>query len=87
MTDPLLQTGAWVVFAIIVGVILINAGCMIVSPDAWFALPGWLRLRGSRARDLYEDRWTPLQLRILGAVIIVTVGGIAFELMRTASSK
>jgi hypothetical protein len=59
-----------------VGVILINASCMLVSPQTWFALPPWLRLQGSRARNLHEDRWSALQLRVLGAVIIATVGGL-----------
>ncbi len=87
MTDRLLQACAWVVVAIIAGVVLINAGCMLVSPQSWFALPAWLRLQGSRARNLYEDRWRPLQLRVLGAVILATLGLVAFALTRTAGSQ
>ena len=87
MTDPLLQTGAWVVFAIVAGFMLVNAVCMLLVPQSWFSLPRWLRLQGSQSRELYEDRWSGLQLRLLGAVIIAAVGGIAFALIRTAGSK
>ena len=87
MIDRLLQTSAWVVFAIIGGVVLINALCMLVSPRAWYSLPGWLRLRGPNARELQEDRWSPLLLRVLGAVMVAAVGCVAFGLMQTAGSK
>jgi hypothetical protein len=87
MTDRMLQTGAWVVFALTAAVILVNAGCMLVSPRAWFALPRWLRLQGPHARNLHEDRWSDLQMRLAGAAIVAVIVGTAFELMRSASSK
>jgi hypothetical protein len=86
MTDRMLQTGAWVVFAIIACTMLVNAVCMLVLPQAWYSLPGWLRLRGPSARELQEDRWSPLLLRVLGAVMIAAVGWVAFELMRNSGS-
>ncbi len=87
MTDRFLQLGAWAVFAIILGITLINAGYMLVSPDAWFSLPRWLRLRGSQSRELYEDRWSALQLRVLGAVMIAAAVWVAFELMPAVGSR
>ena len=87
MTERLLETGAWVVLAMMTGFVLVNAVCMLLLPQAWFSLPRWLRLQGSQARNLYEDRWRPLHLRVLGAVILATVGLIAFALTRTAGSQ
>jgi hypothetical protein len=89
MTDRLLQTGAWVVFAMTAGVMLINPGYMLVSPQTWFALPRWLRLKGIGTREHYESKKRNIQwrMRILGAVIVATVGWVAFEFMHTAGSK
>jgi hypothetical protein len=84
MTDRLLQTGAWVVVGIILCVMLINAVCMLVLPQAWYSLPPWLRFRGPGARELQEDRWSPLLLRVLGAVMIAAVTWFAFDLTRNA---
>ena len=81
MLNRFLHLGSWVALALTVAVMLINAFYMLISPRAWFSLPSWLGLQGALTLHRNTGPWGELQVRILGAIIIATVGWIAFELV------
>ena len=87
MLNRLLHLGLWAVFAITLAIMLINALYMLVSPKAWFALPGWLRLEGVMTMNRYGDRWGTLQIRVLGAVVIAAIGWIAIGLLTAVGKR
>jgi len=82
MLERLLHIGLWVAFVVTAAIILINAFYMVISPKAWFALPRWLGLRGVMTPERYGNRWGALQVRVLGAIVIVVAAWIAIELGR-----
>ena len=82
-----LHIGIWVAFAITVTVMLVNAFYMLVSPKAWFSLPGWLGLQGVMTKERYGTRWGALQVRALGALIIVSAAWIVVELVTTVGKR
>jgi hypothetical protein len=56
-------------------VLVLNAAFMLVSPRAWFGLPAWIRLKGSLTKGAYGSGWGALQVRLLGAIVLL---GFAF---------
>lgn len=82
-----LHIGLWVAFAVTATVMLINAFYMLISPKAWFALPRWLGLQGVLTPGRYGNRWGALQVRVLGAIVIVTAAWIATELVATIGQR
>jgi hypothetical protein len=62
-----------VLIAIAILLMLINAVLMLLSPRRWFALPGWLRAKGTLTRERYESGWGAIQLRAVGALILASL--------------
>jgi hypothetical protein len=61
----------------------INTVCMLISPRAWFRLPGWLRAQGTLTPERYADGWGAIQVRITGALLLgLLIWGI-FELFHS----
>jgi hypothetical protein len=60
--------------------IVVNAGAMLISPKYWFRMPSSLAPRGMIAERKYGNKWGYVQIRLLGAVFLVTMGWIAFSL-------
>lgn len=87
MLDRLLHIGLWAALAVTVTILLINAVYMVISPRAWFALPRWLGLQGVLTLERHGNRWGALQVRVLGAIVIATVGWIATELISTFGKR
>jgi len=87
MLNQLLRIGLWAALAVTVAILLINAFYMVISPRAWFALPRWLGLQGVLTLDRYGARRGALQVRVLGAIVIATVGWIAIELISTLGKR
>ena len=87
MLDRLIHVGLWVAFGITVTVMLVNAFYMVISPRAWFGLPKWLGLQGVLTRERYGSSWGGLQVRILVAIIIGTVGSVAYALLSSGGGK
>ena len=65
--------------AVAVLAVSVNAMYMLVSPRSWFRLPGWIRLNGTLTEKRYGIGWGALQVRILGAILLITLGWIAFH--------
>lgn len=62
-----------VCLALFVAALGFNASVMLVSPKAWFRMPFWIRLSGSlRERD-YGSGWGAIQVRLLGALLLVVM--------------
>jgi hypothetical protein len=83
MLDRIFHISLWVAFAVVATIMLINAVYMLISPKAWFALPGWLRLQGVLTLERYGNRSGALQIRVLGAIVVITAIWIASELLTT----
>lgn len=60
-------------FAVVVG-LLVNGAYMLISPQAWFRLPRWIRLTGALTQDQYGSGWGAIQVRLTGACCIAFVG-------------
>ena len=87
MLDRIFHIGLWAAFTVVVTVMIINALYMLVSPRAWFGLPRWLGLQGVLTLDRHGSRGGALQVRVLGGIIIATVGWIAVELLPTIAKR
>ena len=83
--ERLLHISLWVMFAVSATIMLINGFYMLISPKAWFALPKWLALQGVFTPERHGSRWGALQVRLLGALIIVTAAWIAIDMLSTIS--
>jgi hypothetical protein len=81
MLDHVRQIVVWVVFILTVSVILLNAVYMLASPKAWFSLPKWLKLQGVLTIERYGAGWGALQVRVLGAIFILTIFCVGFRLL------
>jgi hypothetical protein len=68
--------------AILVGLVLaINAAFMLVSPRAWYRLPGWLRKNGSLTEDKYATGWGAIQVRLTGAGMLATIAWVLYVML------
>jgi hypothetical protein len=75
-------------FAIICALaIAVNAVFMLVSPRAWFGLPSWIRAQGVLTQDKYAEGWRSVLIRILGAIILLLIGGVTFDLVVEATRR
>ena len=77
-----MQVIAWTIFAIVAMVMIINAVFMLVSPCAWFRLPGWLRVRGTVTEERYKSGGGEVQLRLGGFVILASFVWVFVEFLR-----
>lgn len=77
----LFRIALWGTFALTVAILFINALYMLVSPTAWFALPGWLGLQGVLSRERYGKGGGALQVRILGGILLATLLWLGFSLL------
>jgi hypothetical protein len=80
MLDRYLRIGIWAAFGFTIAMMLVNSVYMLVSPTAWFALPKCVRLQGVLTFDRYGKGWGALQVRILGAIITLTIVWIGIRL-------
>jgi hypothetical protein len=63
-----------------VGAALFNALLMVVSPQSWFRLPGWIRLSGSLTEKSYSSGWGVIQVRVLGLILLAAFAWVAYHL-------
>ncbi len=69
-----------VVAIIFVALLLINGFVMLVSPVRWFAMPSWLRTQGTLTPERHSRGFGAIELRILGALIILSISWVAYSL-------
>jgi hypothetical protein len=70
--------------ALVAGLVVINSACMLVSPKAWFRLPGWLTARGSLTKEQYSTGSGALSIRITGAVMLAAILWILYDMLTAA---
>jgi hypothetical protein len=72
------------VVLLVLGVFLINAVIMLVSPGRWFSLPKWMAFRGVwHARDRPDTINGRLRIRALGLIFTGGIGWMIWNLMST----
>ena len=64
---------------VVVLAISANAFYMLISPQAWFRLPGWIRLNGTLIQKKYGSGWGAVQIRVLGAIMLAVITWVAFH--------
>ena len=77
-----MQVVVWAIFFIVVAIMIINAVFMVVSPWAWFRLPGWLRVRGTVTEERYRSGGGMIQLRLGGVLILASLAWVFIEFLR-----
>ena len=77
---PITKLLGWAILVLVVIMTVINASVMLVSPRAWFRLPKWLRAQGTLTEDRYGSGWGAVQLRIGGALILLSIVWVACDL-------
>jgi hypothetical protein len=71
----------WIVFAIVVFLLIVNAAFMLISPQAWFRLPGWLRAQGALSEAKFGHGLGALQLRITGGLMLAAFGWVIYHFL------
>jgi hypothetical protein len=76
----LLQIGGRFV-AILLGLLfVINGIFMLVSPRAYFKLPGWLAPKGGHITEKkYGSGWRAMELRICGAAFLGATAWVIYD--------
>ena len=69
----------WGALAITVFMIAVNALYMLISPRAWFRLPGWIRANGSLTEKQYASGWGAAQVRITGGMGIAVILWVFYD--------
>ena len=87
MLDHFRQIGLWSALAIMMTIMIVNGLYMLVSPTAWFALPGWLRLNGVMSAKKYGTGWGAIQVRVLGGIVLGTILWMAFSLLAQVTTS
>jgi hypothetical protein len=59
----------------------VNGLFMVVSPRAWFRLPGWFPGRGSLTEVRYGSGWGAVQIRLVGAVFLALPAWAAYDML------
>lgn len=77
----MIRVFGWLIVAFVVIVMTVNGAFMLVSPRAWFRLPGWLRAQGTLTQDRYGVGWGAIQLRIAGGLILGSIAWVAYAML------
>ena len=65
-------------FVYVVLTVSVNGLCMLISPQAWNRLPGWIRASGGLMKLQYVNGWGAIQVRLVGACFIGAVLGLVW---------
>lgn len=69
------------IFAGVIGLLmLVNGAYMLVSPQAWFRLPPWLRAQGTLTREKYTSGWGALQVRFAGGAMVAVLVWVIYDM-------
>ena len=70
---------AWIMFAILMPYMIVNAAFMLISPRAWFRLPGWLRAQGGLTKRRFAHGVGALQVPITKGLMLAAFGWVAYH--------
>ena len=65
--------------AVVGAVVVINAFFMLVSPKAWFRLPGWILAKGTLTEKRFASGWGAIEVRLTGAIMLGTIGWVLYH--------
>jgi hypothetical protein len=69
----------WAVVVLLGALAVVNAAFMLVSPKAWFRLPGWILLKGTLTEWKYGRGLGAIEVRITGALMLGTIAWILYD--------
>jgi hypothetical protein len=69
----------WTIAASVGLVVVFNALYMLISPKAWFRLPGWLRTSGTLTETKFSAGWGGMQIRVAGALFLAIIGWVLYD--------
>lgn len=52
---------------------------MLLAPRLWLRWPPWLGFQGVMKQPKYENPWGLFQIRVLGLIVLATIGWIAYH--------
>jgi len=77
-----MQFVGWSIVVVVTAVIAINAFLMLVSPKAWFRLPGWMLAKGTLTEKKYGQGWGAIQVRLTGAMTLSLIVWALYDALR-----
>lgn len=60
---------------------VVNGLYMLVSPRAWYRLPGWFRASGGMSEEKYGRRWGAVQVRLTGATYLAVICWVFYDIV------
>jgi hypothetical protein len=63
-------------------VVAVNAAFMLVSPRAWFRLPGWVPGRGALTAKRYSTGIGALEVRVLGLLFLSVLAWLLYDTLK-----
>jgi hypothetical protein len=71
----------WAIVALIGSIIAFNSLFMLISPRAWFHLPGWIRAQGTLTEKKFGTGWCAIQVRIAGALALGIILWVLYDFL------
>jgi hypothetical protein len=75
----MLKLVGWCCIAIVAVLVSGNATYMLVSPRAWFRLPGWMGARGAMTEAKYGSGFGAVQVRVTGASLLGVLAWVIYD--------
>jgi hypothetical protein len=69
----------WAGIVVLIALFAVNAVFMLVSPKAWFRLPGWILAKGTLTEKRYATGLGALEVRITGASMLGLIGWVLYQ--------
>lgn len=71
----------WPLLAVTGFLVGANALYMLISPQAWYRLPRWIRAEGSLTKENYSTGWGAVQVRLTGALTLAFIGWVIYDFL------
>jgi len=69
----------WMIFALTVSAIAVNALFMLISPRHWFALPDWIRAQGTLTKKDFGTGGGAIQVRTAGGLALGIIIWVLYD--------
>lgn len=75
----MLRVIGWCCVGLVAVIMSVNATYMLVSPRAWFRLPGWIGARGTMTEAKYGNGFGAVQVRLTGALLLGVLAWVIYD--------
>ncbi len=75
----MLRITGWCCVAIVAVIMSVNATYMLISPRAWFRLPGWIGAHGTMTEATYGSGFAAVQVRLTGALLLGVIAWVIYD--------